>query len=215
MSSIKIICPLPAEIQDITQGSCLEDFGQIQKLAFQRQYAGTSRNGFIIGTNPITTKANWDAFLAASDSTKIQVTPFVENPTQTAGGARTTGGGNATVGGINKKIGREVTTNEFTLNAYNQGVIAELKKYEQETGLGVYLFNEHGQIGCIVDDRATPLNHRPIPIPPRTFFVGDKAIGGLEAEDMNMLMFEFYANWADNFVIVDPVDFNPLTDLVN
>lgn len=216
MSSIKIICPPSAEIQDITISTCLEDFGQIQKAALQRQYASAgTKNAFVTATNSILVKASWDAFIAAADSTKIQTTPYIENPTFAAGAARTTGGGNGTVGGINKKIGTEVTTAEFYLNAYNQGTIEELKMYMQETSLGIFLFNEHGQIGCLTDDRTTPTEYYPIPVAPRTFFVSDKQFGGLEEEDRNMLMFEFLANWSDKFVIVNPTDFNPLTDLTN
>jgi hypothetical protein len=217
MSSIKIVCPLPAEIPDIATATCLEDFGQIQKLSLQRQFASAgTKNAFPdTGLGEIRLLASWTALLAAIDNTKVQVTPDVENPTSEAGAARTVGGGNATIGGITKNIGREPSTMTFTLNAYNQGIIEDMKAYEYELAIGVYLFNEHGQIGCLVDDRDTPTEYYPIPIAPRTFFVGDKMFGGLEAEDSNTLTYQFLPNWSDKFVVVDPTDFNPLTDLVN
>lgn len=217
MSSIKILCPLEAEIADLGSLTCFEDFGQIQGLAFQRQESAPgTKNAFVTATNSALVKASWDAFIAASDGTKLQVSPsVVENPTQTPGAARTSGGGNAKVGGINKNIGVEATTWEFTLNAFDQGIITNMKKYMQEPKLGVYLFNEHGQIGAIVDDRDTPTQYFPIPIAPRTFFVGDKGLGGLEEEDYNMVMWSTLANWSDNFVILNPTDFNPLSDLTN
>lgn len=216
MSSNKIICPPALEIADLPAITCFEDFGQIQGLAFQRQFASAGvKNSFVTATNSALVKASWDAFIAAADSTKVQVTPLVENPTNAAGAARTSGGGNAKVGGINKNIGVEASTFEFTLNAYDQGIIKALKTYMQEPSLGVFLFNEHGQIGCIVDDRDTPTAYLPIPIAPRTFFVGDKTFAGLEEEDFNMMMWSMLANWSDNFVVINPTDFNPLTDLAN
>ena len=216
MSSIKIICPPATEIEDLAALTCYEDFGQIQKMAFQRQYASAGvKNSFIEATNSILVKASWDAFIAAADSTKLQMTPYVENPTTTPGTARTTGGGNATIGGTNKVIGTESTTNEYYLNAYNQGIVKSLKTYMSEPSLGVFLFNEHGQIGAIADDRDTPTAYYPVPIAPRTMFVGDKLFAGLEEEDRNMLSFEYLANWSDNFVILNPTDFNPITDLAN
>ncbi len=217
MSSTLIKCPAPAEIPDIPTATCLEDFGQIQKLGFQRQFSSAGvKNAFPnTGVGEIRLKASWDALLAAADSTKVQVSPDVEAPTFEPGAARTTGGGNATLGGITKNIGKEPTSADFTMNAYKQSIVEELKKYEQELSLGVFLFNEHGQIGCLVDDPATPTEYYPIPIAPRTFFVGDKMFGGLEAEDNNKLLWQFFANWSDKFVVVDPTDFNPLTDLVN
>lgn len=216
MSSIKIVCPPALEIQDITIPTCFEDFGQIQRASFQRIYSAVGvKNTFVTATNDIKLKASWDAFIAAADSTKIQVTPDLENPTYEPGAARTTGGGNATLGGINKKIGTEVTTGEFYLNAYKQSTIAQMKAYMQERNIGIYYFNEHGQIGCIADDPESPTEFYPIPIAPRTLFIGDKRFGGLEEEDRNMLMLEHFANWSDKFVIVNPTDFNPLVDLVN
>jgi hypothetical protein len=217
MSSIKIVCPPTTEIGDISTATCLEDFGQIQKAAFQRQFASAGvKNSFTAtGAGDIKLKASWDAYMAAADSTKIQITPDIEAPTFNPGGARTTGGGNATIGGITKNIGIEPTSADFTLNSYNQGIIEELKAYQQELALGVLLFNEHGQIGCITDNRTTPTAYYSIPIAPRTLFVGDKMFGGLEAEDNNKLLWQFLPNWSDKFVVVNPTDFNPLTDLVN
>jgi hypothetical protein len=217
MSSILYECPLPVEIPDITASTCFEDFGQIQKVSFQRQFSapGTKNAFTATGVGDIKLKASWDTFLSAADSTKVQVTPEVETPNIEAGSARTVGGGNATLGGITKNIGKEPTSVSFMLKAYKQVIIKDLKKYMQETALGVFLFNEHGQIGCIADDPVTPTAFYPIPIPPRTFFVGDKNVPGLEEEDNNAMSWQYYADWSDNFVVVTPTDFNPLTDLVN
>ena len=52
------------------------------------------------------------------------------------------------------------------------------------------------------------------PIPVRSFFVGDKTHGGLEAPDSNAIQWTFLPNYSDDLAIVTPADFNPLTDLV-
>lgn len=210
-------CPASAAIPSITSATCLENFGQTQKLAFQRVFASAGvKNAFTAtGLGDIKLKASWDTFLAAADATKAQMSPVVEQPAITAGAARTKGGGNATVGGINKVIGSEATTATFLINVSKQAIIAQLKDFQDELSLGVFMFNEYGQIGCLVDDPATPAAYYPIPIASQTLFVGDKSIMGLEDEDNNVLSWNFYPNWSDKFVVVTPTDFNPLTDLVN
>lgn len=213
----KYSCPPAAAIPDIATADCLENFGQTQKAAFQRVFASAGvKNEFTAtGLGDIKLLASWDAFLAAADSTKAQVTPDLEAPVFEPGAVRTVGGGNATIGGISKSIGREATAVSFMMNVYKQSIITELKDFQDELALGVFEFNQYGQIGCIVDDPATPAAYYPIPIAKQTFFVGDKKIGGLEEEDSNVLSYQFLPNWSDNFVVVAPTDFNPLTDLVN
>jgi hypothetical protein len=90
-----------------------------------------------------------------------------------------------------------------------------MKDFQDELSLGVFLFNQYSQIGCIVDDITTPAAYYPIPIARQTLFVGDKKIGGLEEEDSNVLSWQYKPNWSDNFVVISPTDFDPLTDLVN
>lgn len=213
----KYTCPPAVEVPDISTATCLEDFGQTQKSAFQRVFASAGvKNEFTAtGVGDIKLLASWDTFLAAADSTKVQVSPDIENPVSEPGAARTVGGGNATIGGITKNRGSDPTTQTYALNAYQQKIIKELKDYQDELGLGVFLFNEYGQIGCIVDDIDTPVAYYPIPIAKQTFFVSDKKLGGLDEEDMNVMSWQFLPNWSDNFVVVTPTDFNPLTDLVN
>ena len=60
-------CPLPTAIGDITPNTCPDNFGQIQKVIFQRR-------GFVFdGTvgKDITLLADWQALQVAADDTKI------------------------------------------------------------------------------------------------------------------------------------------------
>lgn len=206
-------CPAATALTSISAVTCAENFGQIQKIAFQRIYSsGTTKNSFT-SSAAIDKLASWTTYKSATDGTKVVVSPYINNPATEAGSPRTAGGGNESLGGIEEIIGREPTTFTAQLNGVPQSVVKEMKPLECEAevgNLGVYLFNEAGQIACLVD-ATTATTHYPIPV--RSLFVGDKAFGGLEAKDTNALQFSFPPNWSDQLVFVNPDDFNPLTDL--
>ena len=208
-------CPAATALTSISKITCAQDFGQIQKMAFQRIYStGTTRNSFVGTGTPlaptITTLAAWQAFLTATAGTKIVVTPYVENPTPDGGDAITFGGGNQTLGGIVKTIGRNPINMSFDLRQFPQSVIKEMKALMCELELGVYLFNADGKIAAI-QDQTTPTTYYPIPI--RNLFVGDLMLNGLETPDSNALSFSFPPDYSDDLAIVTPTDFNPLLDL--
>lgn len=204
-------CPAAAALPTIPKFECSEGFGQIQKIAFQRLTTSDGVNKFD-STNAIETLASWTSLLTAVDSTKIVISPFVENPTQDGGDARTYGGGNDTLGGVSKIIGSEPTTLTVQLRDVPQSIIKELKKLmceAQNGNLGVYLFDDNKRIEAIQDE-TTATTFYPIPI--RALFVGDKIHGGLENPDSNTMSFQFVSNYSDNLAIVTPT-FNPLVDL--
>lgn len=203
-------CPAAASIPSIGQLTCPQDFGQIQKIAFQRIYSsGTTRNSFT-STDDIKLKASWQTHLTATDGTKIVVTPFVEAPTPDGGDPITFGGGNETLGGVQKNIGRNPVNMTFALRQYPQSIIKSLKQLECEAELGVYLFNGDGQI-LALQDETTATTYYPIPI--QSLFVGDLMLNGLETPDANTLTWGFRPNYSDDLVVVDPSDFNPIMDL--
>lgn len=202
-------CPAGAHLADLNIPDCKESMGQVQKVIFQRLYAANGTKNTI--TDP-KVKASWTALLSAADDTKCIVSPYIQGPTTEPGAARTWGGGNDSLGGISVIIGSEPTTFSGNIYQESQSVIKVLKSYMCET-IGVYLIDENGRIGCIADDPAKPTAYSPIPI--HSFFVGDKNLGGYDAPDGNAISWSFLPNWSDNFVIVTPTDFNPLTDLVN
>ena len=206
-------CPAATAITSIPAITCPESFGQIQKVAFQRIYSsGSTKNSFTTLAD-IKLLASWTALLSAADSTKIVVSPYIEAPTAEAGAARTFGGGNESLNGIEEIIGREPTPFSAVIRKAPQSVIKAIKELQCESAvhnLGVYLFDELGNIGAI-QDGATPTTYYPIPV--QSFFVGDKTLGGLEAPDNNAISWSFKPNWSDDLAIVVPTDFNPLTDL--
>lgn len=206
-------CPAAAALTTIPAQGCAESFGQIQKVAFQRLTTAGAKNSFTSSAD-IKLKASWTALMSAADSTKVVISPYIQAPTVEAGAARTFGGGNETLGGVEMIIGREPTPFTGVIRATKQSVIKAIKALQCEAiadNLGVYLFDENGNI-CCLQDQTTATTFYPIPI--RALFVGDKSFGGLEAPDNNAIQWSFLPNYSDDLAIVSPTDFNPLTDLV-
>lgn len=198
---------------DIPVSNCPESFGQIQKVAFQRLYKSTGEKNSFKTDAGIEKKASWTPLLSADDDTKIVISPYIQAPTAEAGAARTFGGGNETLGGVEEIVGREPTPFTGVMRKLPQKIIKALKELQCESwgdNLGVYLFDENGAIGAIQDAK-TATTHYPIPI--RSFFIGDKTLGGYEAPDSNNIQWAFLPNWSDDLAIIVPEDFNPLTDL--
>lgn len=204
-------CPLGAHIADLTIEECKESMGQIQKVAFQRIYKTA---GELNSVADPTKKVSFTTLLSAADGTKMTVSPYIQSPATEPGAVRTFGGGNQTLGGIPITIGREATNFTGVIYQENQKVIAQLKQYQCEN-IGVYLIDENGNIGCLVNDLDKPTKYMPIPI--YSFFVGDKSLGGYEEPDSNAISWSFVPNWSDKFYIIkrETLDFNPLTDWVN
>ena len=194
---------------EICPATCPENFGQIQKIAFQRLASDGTRNGFT--TTDIKKLASWETFFGAADDTKITVSPFINAPASDGGGARTFGGGNETLGGVAEVIGSEPVTFNARLRGIPQSIIKVLKSYmcdAKVNNLGVYLINENGQIEAIDGGAgATEGSRIYYPIPVKAFFVGDKIHGGLEAPDSNAISWSFAPNYSDDLVVVTP-EFN-------
>ena len=202
-------CPRGAALPDIPAVTCPETFGQIQKVAFVRLYKTDGTKNMFVSASDIKLKASWTPLLMAADDTKVIISPYIQAPTAEAGAARTFGGGNDTLGGIEEIIGREATPFTGVIRKAPQTVIKALKDLQCES-IGVYLFDENGAIGAIAG--TTEGDYFPIPI--RSFFVGDKTLGGFEAPDSNAIQWSFLPNWSDDLKLIAPTDFNPLTDLV-
>ena len=209
-------CPAAAAIPTIPVANCVESFGQIQKVAFQRlvKENGT-KNAFDSAAEvkkDIKAIASWTSFISANDSTKIAISPYIQAPTAEGGAPRTYGGGNDTLGGVEEIIGREATPFTGVIRKSPQYIIKALKELQCESwadNLGVFLFDENGAIGAI-KDKAVATKFYPIPI--RALFIGDKTLGGLEAHDSNAIQWSFLPNWSDDLIVLAP-GFNPLTDL--
>ena len=213
-------CPAAAAITTIPNVACAENFGQIQKVAFQRLYQADGTRNAMVGTGSgtivptITKKATWTALLAAANGTKVVVSPYINAPTDGGGDARMTSGGNDDLGGVPTVLGGNPVTFSGQLRAIPQSVIKIMKELQCEANagnLGVFLFDENGKIEAL-QDATTPTTYYPIPI--RALFIGSKIHGNFDAKDSNLISWQYPDNYSDQLAIVTPDDFNPLTDLV-
>lgn len=207
-------CPAGAHLADLDNPSCAEGLGQIQKVIIQRIFStGVTKNKLpLTGQGSILQKATLTPLFAASDGTKMIITPFLQNPESTPGEPRTFGGGNQTLNGIEIIIGANPTEFNAVMYEMPQSIIATMKKYSCEN-VGVFFIDEYGNIGCL--DMGDDANCGPIPI--QSFFVGDKKLGGFEEPDSNTLQWKHPANWSDKLIIIkrDSLDYDPLTELEN
>lgn len=214
-------CPAATAIPNVPNANCAETFGQIQKIALVRlRKANGDRNAFVVtgsvgqGTGSITKLASWETFLSAVDGSKIVVTPYINSPVDGGGDARQSSGGNDDLGGIPEVLGGNPVTFTGSLRAIPQKIAKALKQLTCESNaknLGVYLFDENGNIEAI-QDQETETTFYPIPI--YSFYVGDKLHGNYDAKDNNPISWAYKEGYSDDLVIVKP-DFNPLTDLQN
>ena len=202
-------CPAGAALPAVPNASCPQDFGQVQKIIFQRIFKTTGTKNSFTQSASIKELSSWTTLFAASDGTKCVITPYVEAPTSDGGDAITFGGGNDTVGGTTKVIGRNPVNMSFVMRQMTQDVIKALKGLQCEDELGVYLVNGDGQILALSSADNT---YTPIPI--RSLFISDLKLMGLDTPDENALSFSFLPNWSDDVKVVAP-EFNPLTDLSN
>lgn len=207
-------CPAAAAITTIPNVTCPENFGQIQKVAFQRlSKANGERNSFST-TADIKLKASWTALLSANDGSKVVVSPYINAPADSGGDARMTSGGNDDLGGIPNVLGGNPVQFDGSLRSIPQSVIKAMKELQCEANagnLGVFLFDENGKIEAIQDDKTTTTYY---PIPIRALFIGSKIHGNFDAKDSNAISWQYPDNYSDNLAIITPSDFNPLTDLV-
>lgn len=204
-------CPLPTELTTIPALDCGVNLKQIQRLAFQRSGGLTNQFGTatLPAPNDITVLADWQAFLAAADSTKIVVTPLIAgNPTIEAGAAITTGGGdNSTLNGVEEVEGVNPAPFTAEFKELTPEIERAMKELACEKNLTVYLFLEGGRIAAYEIDAS---NQRGFLL--QSMFISDRNNAGYATKDITNMSFFFPAGWSEDLVIITPA-FNPLTDL--
>lgn len=201
-------CPADTAISSITAFSCADSFGQIQKVIFQRIYSSGSTKNKITAAD-IILLATWQSLMTAADGTKVAVSPFITNPADDGGDARTRGGDNSTLGGVTEIVGKNPVNFSGRIDGAPQSTIEQIETLmcEAQVGnLGVYLIDEYGRFEAIFDT-----DYYPIPI--RSLFVGDKIHGNLDDIDHNNISWSYLPNYSGKLKIVAPTAFNPLTDL--
>ena len=126
-------CPLGATIGDLVDLDCPEKFGQIGKIAFQ-----ITGNAF----TDITDEAEWTTAIAASDATKVQVTPILHAQESTPPEPVTVGGAgdNTVFDGTIEIVSEGIYQINFSLRNPSPAVLDALSLYQCEVSrLGIYM----------------------------------------------------------------------------
>lgn len=200
-------CPPLSALPDLSEVTCGEDFGQIQKFVFQRRQSGagtfTTATALLIAT--------WTPLFAETDDTKVQSTPFFENFVIPGGEAITEGGDdNSTLDGIPIVVGQAAPAGSGRFRSLPTANFEELQKYICEVDMTVFMINEAGKI---IGYNPTGTQFHGIPF--TNFFIGDKSIAGKNTNDFNPFTIAFRPGWSKKLKFLTPTDFDARYDLVN
>lgn len=143
------LCPPSAALTTIPLQDCPENWGQFQRIAFQRKQATPS---FTSAT--IKVAATWTPLLVAVADTKIVITPFISGLTIPPGEVLKEGGNdNSTINGIPRIVGLGFVPVTAQPQSLKTAVRAALQLLGSEssvtpgaTNLWMYPINQYGQI---------------------------------------------------------------------
>lgn len=203
-------------LPDLDNVSCKETFGQLQKLVIMRTRTAAGVLNKIL-LSDATDKSVYDALLAATDTTKIVVTPYVQAPSVEPGDARTFGGGNDSLSGAETIIGTNPTTCETKFYDVPQSVVKKLKQFQCQD-ISAFLIDENGYLAG--SKRNINGDDYLVPFPMMSLFVGDLGLGGFESVNSNAFNWKFRPDWSDELYVVKPTElesgsWNPLDELIN
>jgi len=192
--SLQTVCPLPANLSQITPTTCAQHFGQIVRVAFQR--VGSP---FV----NVTSEIEWDAALVATSALTITLTDFCENVLIPAGEAITEGGDdNSTLYGQALVVGKGQVTVSGRFRGLTATSKASMEQFVSESSiynqLGVYLINEFGQV---ISSDVPVGGTTAIPFPIQSFFISDVDSQGYNTHNFNMFQWNFVGGWSDAFRI--------------
>jgi hypothetical protein len=191
-------CPLGATIGDLVDLDCPSKFGQIGKIAFQ-----ITGNAF----TDITDNAEWVTALAASDATKVQVTPTLHAQESTPAEPVTVGGAgdNTVYDGTIEIVSEGIYQINFSIRNPSPAVLEALKEYECEVSrLGIYMGGSDFVISK-ADSSAIPVSS--------LYVQSSPALNGNTDANIAQIQIVLDAGWyADS--LVSKIDFK-FTSLVN
>lgn len=197
-------CARPAALSNVSKQDCAIDFGQLQRSALQR-----------LGT-PFETEAemkdlaNWTPLKTALDSSKIVLTPFHPGFVIPASEPSFVNeGDNNSLNGMGKYTGLNAVKPTGRYVGLESAIWEQMQQFSSESAaelgierLGIYLFNERGQI----------LHKNLGPIPLANFYVADPGSEGFKAETIVPFGFTLQGGWYKGVQLLTP-SFDPRTAL--
>jgi hypothetical protein len=163
-------------------------------------------------TTTLLAQATWTPLLAASNDTKIIISPYVSNFVIPRGEVLKEGGNdNTTLNGIPRLNGLSAVSCTGELQDIESAVAEALRALASEsaimaglTNLWMYMFNRFGQIITDIDSTNCP------GIPVYNVCAGDTGTEGLNKSNINNLTFDLAPGWSRKVKMFTP-SFNPLT----
>lgn len=200
-------CPAPTALTEITSENCGVDLKQIQRVAFER--IGNKFDGGATTPVLITSLADWQAKMSATDDTKIVVSPLIGgDPIIDAGDAITNGGGdNSTLNGQEEVEGVNPSLFSSVFKSLSPATEKAMKKLMCEKQLLVHFFLQGGRIATRKVETDVHEGFRASSI-----FMSDRNNAGYGTKDTHNLRFSLVDGWSEDLEIVTPT-WNPLTDL--
>jgi len=203
---MKIVCPLPAALGDISASNCPFRFDQIVRFGFTRRGAGP-----FASSAAMKLLATWTARQAAADDTKIVMSPFFAGMFIPPSEALTTGGNdNSTFNGIPEYNGEGFVNVTGVFKNLQPAVAKEMDMLTPESlasaigisNLTLIMFNKDG-VGFAKDLEGFPVYNF------RKSSVGSE---GFNSPNTHNFSFAMPGDWDSELVSFIP-DFDPLTDL--
>jgi hypothetical protein len=202
-------CPLPAALVSVPETTCAVRFDQISKIAFQKIQTTPS-----FTTTTILVKATWTPLLAASDDTKLVLSPLLNNLVIPASELNAEGGNdNTTIGGVRNVKGLNgVTPTAKILNisdATKQAIqgLFEFSKSPAPgaTMLWAYFLTTDGHV--IFKKNGT--NCEGIEV--YNVCLGDPGSEGFNKDNEHNFSFDLLPGWSDGVEMLKLTDFKALT----
>ncbi|TNE74977.1 hypothetical protein EP331_00360 [bacterium] len=162
-------------------------------------------------TNGIEEATSWSSLPDASDSTKVVVTPYVENVSFGEPGVIES---SENIDGAPFAIATGHTPVSFQMRNLSGSQRAALKSLKDQPSLVVYFVYVDDKIGAKLLS-SSPDTHVGIPISYRTVQVQDPSREGTKADEfMTTMTFALPENWSSTFsVTTAEAGFSPKTDI--
>lgn len=201
--------PCNPVLTTIPQDECYDLFSKDDIWAFQAR--DDANNTFVNGVNGIEEETSWSGLPDAVDTTKVVITPSLEEVTISEGNDLED---SENSDGAPFAVGENPQMFSAIIRNPTAGQYAALKELEKKKNITFYRFDSQGRIGS----RQIGSDHAGIIISSGTMRVKSPFREGTQDQIPMKLRISFYVKpeWFSSFDVVTPEDgFDPLTEIVH
>lgn len=211
------ICPLPAALVPVPAIECSFRLDQLNRLLLFRSAADLSVGEEAIDATDLTSRATYEALLAATGVDKAVLTPLFAEAVIPPSESNFTGGDtNETIGGVPEYNGESAVQATAAFHSIPPSVVSILQGYSQYSdatkgyiGLRAFFFNENGKVFFLEKDGVIS------GIPLYSFAVSNPGTEGLKTQTKNILRFTLPHNWAQGLTSANlDFDYKSLVNVI-